>query len=88
MGNGFLQGLLCDYWFVYPISYVDYFVNSNPKNYPLAPDKYSRHAQYYKMLLFLRSLNEHASGDKDQFSDIFLDRVIAAKSLKSADLNI
>ena len=72
MGNGFLQLILYDYCFVSPRSSVDYFVNSNPRNYPLAPNKYFRHAQYYKMLLLLRSFNEHASGDKDQGEPIVL----------------
>ena len=35
-----------------------------PKNYPLVPDKCSRHAQYYKMLLLLCSLNERALGTR------------------------
>ena len=29
-----------------------------PKNYPLAPEKYSRHVRYFKMPLLLRSLNQ------------------------------
>ena len=54
----------------------EYLVNSDvkhsKKNYPLAPDEYSRHAQYCKMLLLLRSLNERALGTRIRDSQIYV----------------
>ena len=40
------------------------FAESFQKNQPLSPEKYSRHAQYYKMLLLLRSLNKRTLGTR------------------------
>ena len=41
------------------------------KNYPLTPDKYYRHAQYDKMLLLLRSLNQRALGTRIKKNQLF-----------------
>ena len=44
---------------------------SIPKTYFLALDRCFRHAQYYKMLLVLRSLNERALGTRIKESQLF-----------------
>ena len=46
-------------------------IEIHSENYPLAPNKYPRHAQYYKMLLLLRSLNERALGARIKESQLF-----------------
>ena len=55
------------------------------KKYRLAPDKYSRHANYYKMLVLLRSLSERALGKGSRRANCLIGKA-AQKSSRRAEL--